>query len=110
MNKTDDELADEYTILADKALRNPDISDELAFQIARVSTNTAKSLRGGNREGAGRKPLSSVGKQARTAMIGVKVEADILAFWRSLPIQQKRELLSPFLESLRQAYVESLIV
>lgn len=105
IKKTKEELADDYTVLADKSLRNPDISDELAHQIARISANTVKSLRGGKREGAGRKQSPS----PRTGLIGVKVEPDILAFWQSLPIQQKRKLLQPFRERLRQAYIESLI-
>jgi hypothetical protein len=56
--KTDEQMADDYTILADQFLRDPDISDELAYQVARIATNTAKSLRqhGGPREGAGRPP------------------------------------------------------
>jgi hypothetical protein len=56
-DKTGEQPADFYDDLAYRALANPDLSEGLANQIARVSKNTAASLRGGARPGAGRKPL-----------------------------------------------------
>ncbi len=57
IEKSDEELASEYDDLAYKALANPDLSEGLANQIARVAKNTASALRhGGAREGAGRPP------------------------------------------------------
>lgn len=50
----DEQLANEYDDLAYRAIANPDLSDGLANSIARIAKNTAKSLRGGKREGAGR--------------------------------------------------------
>lgn len=59
---------------------------------------------GGRREGAGRKPLSEHGKQARTARFLLSVEPD-LSDWL------KQHGGSKFAyELLRKAFIESLIV